>query len=53
LRTEEGLSRIDFKSGIVQLHEILLKFIQVIIMAALGDDQKVINACPYVLQSSH
>ncbi len=53
LRTEERLSRIDFKSDVAQSDENLLMFVQVIIMAALGDDQKVVNVHPYILQSSH
>jgi hypothetical protein len=36
----------------VQSNENLFKFAQVIIMAALGDDQKVISVCPNVLQGS-
>ncbi len=36
-----------------QTNEHLIKFAQVIIMAAFGDDQKVVFVRPNILQSSH
>ncbi len=52
LHAEEQLSRIELQSCVAQSDKNLFKLIQMIIMAAMCNDQKVVNVRPHVLQSS-